>query len=408
MSNGIDSRRYDIDWLRTFAFLLLIFYHIGQFYVADWQWHVKSEYQSDFLKNIMLLVNQWRIPLIFVISGIALALVEPKISAMRLLKLRLVRIYIPLIVGLYLVVPPQLYYELIQGSGYTGSYWEFFSFYVDINTDRYPEKHHGPIGLLTWNHLWYLAYLFHYTLVYFLLKPLISRINWGYITQNTSLFIIVFLPTSLLVIYDITLEDDYPKTNALVDDWYNHAVYFTIFLLGYILAKSKHLWDTIINHRKLWMACACVSFTLIILRFNRVGWLDAVHAEYPIWAQLSLTYLWSVNKILWLLTMISFAGAYLNRKSKLLRYMNEAILPWYILHQTIIIFVAMNLSKYALGGMVEPTLVVISTFIGCAIGYEIVRRFALTRFLFGMKLLNKTTDSEFAASEQYFKTEKPI
>ncbi len=392
MTNQIDTRRYDIDWLRTLAFLLLIFYHIGQFYVADWQWHVKSEYQSDFLKNIMLLVNQWRMPLIFLISGIALALVEPKISASKLLKLRFVRIYIPLIVGMYFVVPPQLYYELIQGSGYTGNYWEFMNFYIDINTDRYPEKHHDPVGLITWNHLWYLAYLFHYTLAYLLLKPLLTRINWAHLTQNVSLFIIVFLPTSLLVIYDIALEDDFPKTHALIDDWYNHAIYFTVFLLGYILAKSKALWDSIINHRKLWLIGACISFILIILRFNRVGWLDGVHGEYPIWAQLSLTYLWAINKVLWLLTVVSFSGAYLNRNSKLLSYMNEAILPWYILHQTIIIIVAMNLAKFSLGGALESMLVSILTFIGCAVGYEFIRRFTVTRFLFGMKLKGKVDE----------------
>ena len=88
MSKIIDTRRYDIDWLRSLAFILLIFYHIGQFYVADWGWHVKSDYLSEVLKNIMLLVNQWRMPLIFLISGVALSLVEAKISSTELLKIR--------------------------------------------------------------------------------------------------------------------------------------------------------------------------------------------------------------------------------------------------------------------------------------------------------------------------------
>ena len=388
-----DSRRYDIDWLRTLAFLVLIFYHIGQFYVTDWNWHVKSEYQSDFLKNFMLLVNQWRMPLIFLISGVALSLVEPKVSPLKLLKLRFVRVYIPLVFGMYFIVPPQLYYELVQGSGYSGDYFEFWSFYVDTGTDRYPEKHHEPIGLMTWNHLWYLAYLFHYTLVYLLLKPLLTRINWQSLTQNTSPFLIVFIPTSLLVIYDIALEDRFPKTNALVDDWYNHAIYFTIFLLGYVIAKSSTLWDKIIANRRVWFISALISFTLIILRFNRVGWFDADHGDYHIAGQLFITILWAINKIFWLLAVIAYSGAYLNRKSKLLGYMNEAILPWYILHQTVIVVVAMNLASFSLGGVAEPLLVILLTFALCGIGYEIVKRFSLTRFLFGMKL--KTRPKEF-------------
>ena len=88
-NNPHDTRRYDVDWLRSLAFILLIFYHIGMFYVADWGWHVKSEYQSQFLKNIMLLVNQWRMPLIFLISGIALSLVEHKISLFQLFKMEI-------------------------------------------------------------------------------------------------------------------------------------------------------------------------------------------------------------------------------------------------------------------------------------------------------------------------------
>ena len=101
MTQLTDNRRYDIDWLRTLAFILLIFYHIGQFYVTDWGWHVKSAYQSDFLKNIMLVVNQWRMPLIFLISGVALSLVEPKISNIKLLKTRFVRVFIPLVMHVF-------------------------------------------------------------------------------------------------------------------------------------------------------------------------------------------------------------------------------------------------------------------------------------------------------------------
>lgn len=340
----------------------------------------------------MLLVNQWRMPLIFLISGVALSLVEPKISALKLLKLRFVRVYIPLIFGMYFIVPPQLYYELIQGSGYSGDYWEFWNFYVDTGTDRYPEKHHDPIGLLTWNHLWYLAYLFHYTLAYLILKPLLTRINWQALTKNTPSFIIVAIPTSLLVIYDIALEDQFPKTHALIDDWYNHAIYFTIFLLGYVIAKSPKLWDRIIANRRIWFISALISFTLIILRFNRVGWFDADHGDYHIAGQLFITIFWAINKIFWLLTVVAYSGAYLNRKSKLLSYMNEAILPWYILHQTVIVIVAMNLANFSLGGVVEPLLVIMATFGFCAIGYEIVKRFSLTRFLFGMKLRKKTKE----------------
>jgi glucan biosynthesis protein C len=212
MNHQTDSRRYDIDWLRVLAFILLIFYHIGQFYVADWGWHVKSAYQSEFLKNIMMLVNQWRMPLIFVISGVALSLVEPKISNWSLLKTRFVRIWIPLVIGMYLIVPPQLYYQLIQNDGFTGSYLSFFSIYTDASSKLFPQYHYSDFGLLTWNHLWYLAYLWHYTLVYLLLKPLLTRINWQSLVGKAPAVLLFLVPVGLFMLYGFFLKPYFPKT----------------------------------------------------------------------------------------------------------------------------------------------------------------------------------------------------
>jgi len=384
----VDTRRYDIDWLRSLAFILLIFYHIGQFYVLDWDWHVKSVYQSQFLQNIMLLVNQWRMPLIFLVSGVALSLVEPKITSWKLFKLRSVRVFIPLVIGMYLIVPPQLYYQLIQNNGFTGSYLEFFSFYIDIDTIRYPEEH-SPIGLLTWNHLWYLPYLFCYTLIYILLKPLLNKINWQSFTTKISPWIIFLVPVSLFTLYAMQLEPKFPVTHALVGDWYNHAVSFTAFMFGFVIAKSPSIWQMIIDKRKIWLGLAVCSYCLIIIRFNRVLGFDIDYNDASSFTQILIHLIWRANTVLWLLAIVGFSGAYLNRKNHILAYMNEAVLPWYILHQTVIIVVAMNLSKYSLGGFWEPILVTIGTFATCFISYELIKRNNITRFIFGMKLMTK-------------------
>lgn len=388
-----NSRRYDIDWIRTLAFILLIFYHIGQFYVSDWGWHVKSAYLSDFLKNIMLLVNQWRMPLIFLISGVALSLVEAKFSTFSLLKLRFTRVFLPLIIGMFLIVPPQVYYELVQSEGYAASYIEFLELYLDTNSSQFAEhqlltsRTGLPLGLITYNHLWYLLYLFAYTLVYMLLKPMLIRVQWQKVTNKASLKYILVIPFSLVLFYDFILLDYFPEdTFVLIGDWYNHALYFTMFLLGYILAKSPNLWLTIIKHHKIWLALAALSYVLVIIRFNRAWGFDIDYNNAPIFAQLMITALWSSNKVFWLLAVIGCAGAYLNKNHPALTYMNDAVLPWYILHQTLIIVFAMWLVKLGLGPVLEPMLLILLTFIGCALGYEVIKRFAITRLLFGLKL----------------------
>ncbi len=392
MYKNIESRRYDIDWLRTLAFMLLIFYHIGQFYVADWGWHVKSAYLSEFLKNIMLLVNQWRMPLIFLISGVALSLVEAKISRTELLKIRFTRVVIPLFFGMLVIVPPQVYFELVQSEGYTASYLEFLKLYLDINSTMYADhqlltsRTGLSLGLITYNHLWYLLYLFTYTLVYLAIKPLLVIIPWQNISQNVSAFTILAIPFTLVLFYDIVLLQYFPEdTFVLVGDWYNHALYFTVFMLGYALAKLPTVWQTLINKRKVWLVLAITSYSLIVIRSNRALFFDFDYSSASMQTQLLINVIWSGNKVFWLLTLLGFAGAYLNKKHPILTYMNNAVLPWYILHQTLIIVFAMWLAKFELGPIFEPILLIILTFMGCALGYEIIKRYVVTRFMFGLK-----------------------
>ncbi|WDD97355.1 acyltransferase family protein [Thalassomonas actiniarum] len=392
----MSDRRYDIDWLRSLAFILLIFYHIAQFYVFDWNWHIKSAYQSEFLQNIMLLVNQWRMPLIFLISGTALALVEARTTTRALLKTRFVRIFMPLVIGMYLIVPPQLYFELIQKEGFSGDYFRFFRFYIDADTTMYPDHQHGPLGLLTWNHLWYLAYLWHYTLIYLVLKPLLTRINFTRINK-VSPPALVLIPVSLFIFYGLVIEPLYPSTNALVDDWYNHALYFTVFLLGYMLAKSPAIWQSIIHYRKTWLILAIFNYLLVIIRYNRALGFDIDYLNGSLLTQVAIQFIWCANKVFWLLAIIGFAGAYLNKKHPLLAYMNQAVLPWYILHQTLIIIFAACLAKFALGPVLEPLLLILMTFAGCFIGYEVIKRFTLTRFIFGLKVNNQVHGSALSS-----------
>jgi len=402
MYKVIDTRRYDIDWLRTLAFMLLIFYHVGMFYVADWGWHVKSAYLSESLQNVMILLNQWRMPLIFLVSGVALSLVEAKIDRTTLFKMRFTRVLIPLVIGSILIVPPQVYFELIQSEGYNGSYFEFMKLYLDTSTTLYADhqllsnRTGFTFGLITYNHLWYLAYLFVFTLVYMVFKPLLDKIDWQRRTSNISAITIFLVPVTLFILYKFFLAPYFPETFTIVNDWYNHAFFFTSFMMGYVLAKAPLVWQKIIENRKNWLILAITNFSLLLLlrsetfdSFLISAGFDVSYVESLFITSLLFKFVISANVVSWLFTMIGFAGAYLNKKHPILTYMNEAILPWYILHQTLIVIFAMWLAKYELGPVYEPVLLIMFTFAGCFIGYEIIKRFTVTRFIFGLKISNK-------------------
>src|SRR5262245_34699814 len=155
------TRRYDLDWVRICAFALLILYHVGMYYVT-WDWHVKSPRASSALEPLMLLVNPWRLPLLFLVSGAATAFMLAR-GTKGLAGMRSKRLLIPLVFGMLVVVPPQSYFEVVEQVHYDGSYWQFWARYLAFDGSFC--DHDGCLKLPTWNHLWFVVYLWVYTMV---------------------------------------------------------------------------------------------------------------------------------------------------------------------------------------------------------------------------------------------------
>ena len=106
------SRRYDLDWLRIIAFGLLIFYHIGMFYVS-WDFHVKSVHAGPDIEPLMKLINPWRMTVLFIISGVALRFAMDMARFGRFAWSRFWRRFLPLAFGVLVIVAPQSWLEFI-------------------------------------------------------------------------------------------------------------------------------------------------------------------------------------------------------------------------------------------------------------------------------------------------------
>jgi glucan biosynthesis protein C len=380
-----EPRRYDIDWLRTLAFALLILYHVGMYYVADWDWHIKSNQQSVWLQDLMILTNQWRMSLLFLISGIALSLVlqQNKFSRWYLTGLRSKRLLMPLIFSMYVIVPPQLFYELQQQHGLTLGYWAFLLEYWDVDTSLALFKQ-SSIGLLTWNHLWFLPYLWVYSLLVLLLFPLFSRLGKCLHRLNLSLWVVFAGLVVAMALVWASLRESYPVTHALLDDWYSHAKYFLAFVVGVLLPFIKDVWQQIIERRRILLVIAIGGYSWLML--DRHGVLDiGEELDGLLLIKLIHAVLLSINYWAWILVVVAYGGHYLNFSNRFITYANQAILPWYILHQTLIIVFAMQLLPFKLSAGLEAPWLIILTSLGCLLGYEVVRRFVLLRWLFGLK-----------------------
>lgn len=390
----ITGRRYDLDWLRVLAFGILILYHAGMFYVADWGWHIKSDTSSETLQYFMLLVNPWRMPLLFMISGAALWFASKKIRPRELLKLRLVRLLPPLVLGMLVIVPPQMYFQILQAEGVDLAYMEFYRLYLDLGTDRFPSQQ-TPVGLMTWNHLWFIPYLIAYTAVFVILRPVLDCAARRLSRFRVPLFLLYLVPVVVLLQYGLFLKPIFPQTFALAGDWYTHALYFTFFVTGYVLAGQLQIVRGLVASR--WLCLGLSLTTYLLLALLHSGAIFNTQGSRPDWvASLLIQYLngWS-----WLLTVMAWAAAWLNRPSRVLSYMNTAILPWYVLHQTVTIILAWYLAPLGMNIGFEALLIVIGTLAVCALAYELIRRHPLTRFFFGLSL--KTPQCDPAEEQQY-------
>ena len=118
-------RRYDLDWLRVLVFLLLIFYHVGMFFVP-WDWHIKNDRLYQWLEYPMLFINQWRLPILFVISGMGTSYALAKRTGKQFAWERIKRLLLPLAIGILLVVPPQVYFERLASGQFSGGYCCFW------------------------------------------------------------------------------------------------------------------------------------------------------------------------------------------------------------------------------------------------------------------------------------------
>ncbi|MBD1581119.1 acyltransferase family protein [Pseudoalteromonas sp. S16_S37] len=385
----MNQRRYDIDALRVLAFAVLILYHIGMYYVANWGWHIKSATTYEWLQDVMILTNPWRMSLLFFISGVALAnalanaLNSHKYSVVKLIALKSRRLFIPLLFGMFVIVSPQVYFEALSQNLIEPGFWQFWLAYINPATTLLRE-HHSAIGLLTWNHLWFLPYLWVYSIIALLFKqPLILFANTRRLKQVPLAVMVLFCVAALIAIW-WALSASYPKTHDLINDWYNHGKYFFVFLTGFVFAIQHNWWQSVIKHRVIMLAMALCCYAFIIA--DRHGVWATLASLYQTNLSVKLLYamIHGANHWLWMFTVVGFAGYYLNRKNTLINYANRAVLPYYILHQTLIIVFAWWLKGLVIHPTIESLILLLLTVAGCYLGYELIKRSVVLSMLFGV------------------------
>lgn len=347
------ARRYDLDWLRIAAFGLLILYHCGMAFVP-WDWHIKLA-RLPWLEPLMLFTNAWRLLLLFLISGIASAAMLAKGSA-GFLASRSRRLLLPLLAGVVLVVPPQAWVEVQVKGAWQGPFLAFW------REQYFGFSDHLGLVLPTWNHLWFVVYLWAYTLL--LALGLMLPAGWraglrGGVERALAGPRLLWLPMLAIAGVRIALADRYPEAHDLVSDWCVHWLYGGAFFLGVTMNTAGPLWAGVARWWRAGLALGVAGWLVVAIVNAQPG--DPQGALLLLSRAARAVQAWGM-----IIGLLGFAQAHLGRDHRWRQPLAEAVFPAYLVHQTLIVLIAFGLQPLALGLGTKALLLVGGTAIGTA------------------------------------------
>lgn len=371
------ERQYFIDWLRIGLIISVFFFHLAMIFRPE-QWHVNSKESFEFLEPIMWWLHVWRMPLLFLVSGVGTYYAIGHRTSWQYLKERFNRLFIPLVVGFFTLVPLMVYVERIPKYN---SFLEFLPHMFDGGP--------YPVGNISWHHLWFIVYLF---IISLLITPFLNYTKSGHYNMVRGKLIHIVSKKgglnwllSIIIISQLILRQYFPNsTHALFNDWAYFTYYLIFFISGFVLFTSKKVINALTRDRRLYLY-QTVFFT--IAYFGTIYLIENETIRYYSYLIFSLSLAWSCG-----LTAIGYFKRYFNKDHKSRKVMNEAIYPFYLLHQPALIFVGYVVLKWNISYGLQALFITLISLVSIIISYWfIIRKFNVLRIAFGMKRKQKRT-----------------
>jgi glucans biosynthesis protein C len=387
------ERRLDLDWVRIIAFALLIWYHVTSFYAAITPHNqALSPRVYDWLVIPMLALSPWRLLILFIVSGAATRFMADKMKPKALRRARTARLLPPLIFVTAIIVPPISFVTVEQWYGYQGNFLDFLGRYFTADNHFCQAGHCMPVPFPNPFHLWFVVYLWIYTMLLIGLlawTPAALRALQRALEQALGGWGLIVWPAAYLALSSFVLQSRFPQTLDLIHDWYNHAVYFGGFLLGFAVAKSDRIWTALEHLRARTLIGALVSYTIIgayVASTLQGGAVNSAPPGMPL--RVAGAVIGGSEQWLCIAAVFGFAHRYLSeRDGPVRRYLTDAIFPFYIIHMLTVVVGGYYLTRLELDLRLEYALLIAATTLSCFVTYEIVRRVAWLRPWFGLKRL---------------------
>ncbi len=376
------TRRYDLDWLRVLSMLTIFLFHCARFFNYE-DWHVKNDRLSEGLTFFIDVLALWIMPLFFVISSASSNYSLDSRGGAEYLKERFKRLFIPLVFGSFVIIAPlQVWIERATHEPYyTGS---FIHFYIH----DYFRGFYLIDGNFAWMgiHLWYLEILFIFSLITLPLFLALKRGKLrGMITLPASLSrnpggIYIFIIPLCLMELLVNLQPDGMGMRS-AGGW-SLLTYLVFFICGFLVSSDPRFKESM-ERKVLLSLLLAVCLTAL---FFAAG-------DYDIFSALGLDNYYVSTSIIrpacswsWLVAFLGLGSRHLNFNNRFLKYANEAVLPFYILHQTVIVTIGLFLKEWDAGVTLKYIIISASSFASIMVIYDLlVKRFNVLRFLFGMR-----------------------
>lgn len=342
-------RRYDIDWLRVIAIGLLLIYHVA---IVFQPWgimigFITAERPWTALWVPMAMLNVWRIPLLFFVSGMGVYFALRQRSWSGLLMERTRRILVPFLFGAVFIFPP------------AALMWQrYYHFPVSYNI------HPG--------HLWFLGNIFVYVVllspVFFYLKHheqgvMARAIKWS-MGNPLGLALVVAASVGEALWVGPNPYEMYGLT------WHGFWLGLLAFFFGFCFVFSGERFQVMMQKGRWLFLVAAVA--LFVVRLQHFG------LRAP-------GYLVAMESDCWIFAVLGWGSKYLNRPGCALNYLSRAAYPVYIVHLVFLFAGAWLILPQNLPPPVQFLLILLFTIASCLGAYELIRRSRFIRPLFGLR-----------------------
>ncbi|HSO14052.1 MAG TPA: acyltransferase [Anaerolineales bacterium] len=375
MNTKSAQRVYYIDWLRVFAILSVFVYHSTRFF-DPWFWHVKNPTTYNSVAALQGFMEIWMMPFIFLISGASIFYAMNKGGAGTFFKDKALRLFVPLLVAVFTYAPLQVYLERITHGQFSGSFFAFLPHYFEgVYMGDGSAGNFAFVGM----HMWYVFILLLYCLMFY---PLfrwwkgsghrVLEIIGNLLASPWTMWLVPAFP--ILTLHLFVSDTDWEFGSG---GW--PFLYYIFFLLyGFVIASNERLQANIKRMRWFNLALGVLfSAAFIVLKAN------------PALAELEDALgdlFWILSACSLLPTFLGFGMQHLTSNTPFLKYASEAVMGFYILHQTVLLVIGYFVVQWAIPGLAKWAIIFVSSFVIIMAIYEyLVRRVNISRFLFGMK-----------------------